>query len=137
MMVADKEKIIDVFKYTFNKYGTYQSLKKDAELLYFFIYKPDEEIRQKNIIIYFSKWSPKTVRRHLKRLVEKKVITESSDFCGTHIFHPGYHRGMAVDMDSLARVILGDELYMLAKSCWEINEEEHDLDEQDYSTGNF
>ena len=76
IMIADKDKIIDVLKYTFNKYGTYQSLKKDAELLFFFIHRPDEEIRQKNIIIYFSSWSPKTVRRHLKRLVEKKIITE-------------------------------------------------------------
>ena len=127
----------DVFKYTFNKYGTYQSLKKDVELLSFFIYKPNEEIRQKNIIIHFSSWSPKTVRRHLKRLVEKKIITESSDFRGTYIFRPGYHRSITVDMDSLASVILGDKLYMLTKSCWEIKEEECEHDEQEYYTGNF
>ena len=70
-------------------------------------------------------------------LVEKKIITESSDFRGTYIFHPGYHHSMAVDMDSLASIILGDELYRLAKSCWEIKEEGCDRIEHDYYTGNF
>ena len=126
-----------IIKYTFNKYGTYISLIKDVKLLEFFINRTDKEVRQKTIIDYFSCWSPKTVRRHLDRLVQKEIIKESHEFRGTYIFHPGYHQNMKFDMDNIARVILGEELYEMAKSCWKIKEDEKLSEEQEAYERNF
>lgn len=124
------EKRDEIIKYTFNKYGTYESLMKDVKLVEYFMVRIDDEVRQKTIIEYFSSWSPKTVRRHLKRLVEKNIIKESQDFKGTYIFHSGYDHDMKVDIDNIARVILGDELYEQAKSCKKLKEEKSKREEE-------
>jgi predicted transcriptional regulator len=126
----DDEKRDEIIKYTFNKYGKYESLIKDVKLVEYFIARTDEEIRQKTIIEYFGNWSPKTVRRHLKRLVEKKIIKESQDFKGTYIFHSGYDQDMKIDMDSIARAILGEELYEQAKSCDKYKEDKRKHEEE-------
>ena len=103
---------MDNIEYVFSRYGTYQSLQKDAEIMRFFLENQRERIRQKTVIDRFKGlMTPKTVREHLYRLVEKGLLEEVPDFKGTYMFFPMGFREFAVDMDRLVRVLVGQEIY--------------------------
>jgi len=100
-------------KTIFNKWGTYQSLKKDVSIISFFMSRPDTDVRQKTIIEIFKERMDKTtVRKHLYGLVGKGILRES-DFKGTYRYN-SYNCDMSRDMDQLAQLILGNELFKLA-----------------------
>ena len=111
----------------FNRWGTYKKLKKDIEIVKFFLDQPEEEVRQKTIIDFFkNKMAPITIRKHLYGLVQKGILEESSLFPGTYTFYLRNYRKMGVDMDWLVRKIIGDDLYEIATSIWK---EKHSSDE--------
>ncbi|MFE3845439.1 hypothetical protein ACFL1L_01075 [Thermoplasmatota archaeon] len=98
----------------YNKYGTYKSLLKDIKIITYFMNHPNQEIRQKTMLQYFSKWSEKTVIRHLKKLVKQNLLKESQRFNGTYIYKPEYIKDTQEDMEMLARTILGDKIFELS-----------------------
>jgi hypothetical protein len=109
----------DTFESLFSKIGSYRSLQKDVQLLTFFMMHPHETIRQKQIIKYFEgKISAKTVRAHLYNLVHKGVIQEDSRFKGSYMFYPEMFEGLGVDIDRLICLIVGEDLYNLARKIW-------------------
>ena len=99
---------------TYNKYGTYKSLLKDIKIMKYFMNHLNQEIRQKTILQYFSKWSKKTVIRHLKKLIKQNLLKDSQNFNGTYIYKPEYIKDTQEDMEILARTILGDEIFELS-----------------------
>jgi len=99
---------------TYNKYGTYKSLLKDIKIITYFMNHPNQEIRQKTIFQYFSKWSKKTVIRHLNKLIKQDLLKKSLQFNGTYIYKPEYIKDKLEDMEILARTILGDEIFELS-----------------------
>ena len=109
--VEKHEDIKDIF----NKWGTYQSLQKDVAIVKYFMERPRESIRQKTVIEYFKNYMDKTtVREHLYKLVRKDILSEP-EFKGTYSFnYPRYHSDMAIDMDRVAEIILGEDLYKMA-----------------------
>jgi hypothetical protein len=109
----------DTFESLFSKIGSYRSLQKDVQLLAFFMRNPRKTIRQKEIIEYFDgKISAKTVRAHLYNLVHKKVICEDSRFKGSYVFYPEMFEGLGVDVDKLICLIVGEDLYNIARKIW-------------------
>ena len=100
-------------KTIFNKWGTYQSLQKDVALIRFFMDRSDTDVRQKKVIEWFRNSMDKTtVRKHLYGLVKKKILQEP-DFKGTYRFNSSSF-DMSRDMDRLAQLILGYELFEMA-----------------------
>ncbi len=100
-------------KTIFNRWGTYQSLQKDVSIISFFMSRPNTDVRQKTIIEIFKERMDKTtVRKHLYGLVEKGILQEL-EFKGTYRYNP-YKCDMSRDMDRLAQLILGNELFKLA-----------------------
>jgi len=97
-----------------DKFGTYKSLSKDIKILKYFMNNPNKNIRQKTLIKHFNKWSNKTVIRHLKKLVKNNLLRESDNFKGTYYFNPEYIKDTKLDMELIARSILGDEIFELA-----------------------
>lgn len=107
------------FKEIFNKWGTFQSLQKDAQLVKYFLARPETDVRQKTIIEHFKgEMSAKTVREHLKKLVKKGILDENPLYRGTYVFVPSNYRRMGVDMDKLVRAIVGEDIYELARAIW-------------------
>ncbi len=105
-------------EYIFNRWGTYQSLQKDLDIVKFFMERPEEKIRQKTIIQHFEgKMSAKTVREHLYRLAEKQIL-KWNVFKETYIFFPKRYRDLGMDMDILLRAITWKEVYDLAQCIW-------------------
>ena len=108
----DMQKQEDI-KTIFNKWGTYLSLQKDVALVRFFMDRPDTDVRQKKVIETFKNVMDKTtVRKHLYGLVEKGILQEP-DFKGTYRFN-SFSFDMSRDMDRLAQLILGYELFKMA-----------------------
>jgi FtsZ-binding cell division protein ZapB len=100
-------------KTIFNRWGTYQSLQKDVALIRFFMDRSDTDVRQKKVIEWFRNSMDKTtVRKHLYGLVKKKILQEP-DFKGTYRFNSSIF-DMSRDMDRLAQLILGYELFEMA-----------------------
>lgn len=62
--------------------------------------------------------SPKTIREHLYRLVEKGILDENPMYRGTYVFVPHYYRKMGIDMDRLVQAIVGKDIYDIAVSVW-------------------
>lgn len=103
----------------FNKWGTYRSLQKDAEIVKYFIKRPEQDIRQKTIIEKFKgKMAPITVRKHLYNLVEKGILEENPQYPGTYAFVPYHYRRMGIDMDRLVKTIVGQDIYDIAVTIW-------------------
>lgn len=110
----------DEIKDIFNKYGTYQSLQKDVAIIRYFVERPEIKVRQKTVIKHFeNKMSPKTVREHLYKLVNKGILIEDPEYKGTYIFSFSNFKGFAVDMDKLFKAIFGEDLYKIAGQIWE------------------
>ena len=100
-------------KTTFNKWGTYVSLQKDATIIRFFMNRPDTDVRQKTVIKHFKNiMAVPTLRKHLYGLVEKRILSEP-EFKGTYRFNFS-SSGMPHDMDRLAQLILGQDLFEMA-----------------------
>jgi len=100
-------------KTIFNRWGTYQSLQKDVALIRFFMSRPNTDVRQKKVIECFRNSMDKTtVRKHLYGLVKKGILQEP-DFKGTYRFNSSSF-DMSRDMDRLAQLILGYELFEMA-----------------------
>jgi hypothetical protein len=109
----------DTFEDLFNKIGSYKSLQKDAQLLIFFMQHTSEILRQKQVIEHFKgKMSAKTVRIHLYNLVHKGIIEEDSKFKGSYRFYPEMFEGLGIDVDKLVCLIVGEDLYQLARKIW-------------------
>ena len=101
----------------FNKWGTYQSLQKDIAIVKLFMEKPDQEIRQKTIIDRFRRMDKTTVRLHLYKLVRKGILKEPQ-FKGSYQLNTNDDtdglQGIAPDVDRIAGLILGENLYEMA-----------------------
>ena len=109
----------DNFESLFSKIGSYRSLQKDVMLLTFFMQNPRRIIRQKEIIEYFNgKISAKTVRAHLYNLVHRGIIHEDSRFKGSYMFYPEMFENLGVDIDNLICLIVGEDLYNIARKIW-------------------
>ena len=98
-----------------DKFGSYKSIKKDAELIFFFITKTDQVARWIEIIDAFKQkgWAKSTIENHLRNLFDKGVLVKGN--------LPGeyrLHRDLSYDMDILASFILG-KIYELGKKTWE------------------
>jgi hypothetical protein len=93
---------------------------------------PNKGIRQKTLIQHFNKWSDKTVIRHLKKLVKNNLIRESDNFKGTYFFEPEYIKEMIVDMELIARSILGNELFELSILSYIEKEKNLEREMKDY-----
>lgn len=112
----------DTFKKLSEKYGTYHSLVKDTQLLFYFLSLKDKQpIRQKVILEHFKdKMKLITVRKHLYGLRDKGILVES-EFKGSYSINIPNARSMLEDLDSLLPALLGNEVYILIKSLWESN----------------
>ena len=128
----DNENTKNIIKKIYDKYGTYNSLKKDIKILKYFMNHPNEKIRQKTLIQHFNKWSDKTVIRHLKKLLKNNLIRESDNFKGTYYFKPEYLKDTIYDMEILARYLLGDEIFELAILCYIKKEKKLEKEMNDY-----
>lgn len=114
----NEEDEINIFKQVFNTYGPLLSIKKDVKLINFFRSEPDKDIRQRTVIDNFPNWASETVRKHLRKLVKLGVLEESKKFRGTYRFPPRGRRKYFSDMDALVEVLVGYELYSMAKLSW-------------------
>jgi len=126
--LAQNESGVDVkenFKDIFNKWGTYQSLQKDVDIVRYFMERVDQKIRQKTVIENFKgAMTPKTCRDHLYKLVNKNVLHEDQSFKGTY-FLPSksksgsniyYDHEIILDVNNVIKLILGKSIYDLAFS---------------------
>jgi|GEM_PF-4130742 len=120
-VVDNKENIKEMF----NKWGTYQSLQKDALIVRYFLDKVDQRIRQKTIIENFKgDMDPMTCRKHLYKLVNKNVLQEDQSFKGTY-FLPSKSKSdpnnyldheIVLDVNNIIKLIMGKSIYDLAFS---------------------
>ena len=98
-----------------DKFGTYQSLCKDAEILMFFLANKEQKRRYCELIDNFTGkgWGRSTIEKHLRDLTEHGILRR------THL--PGEYEvnyDLSRDMDLLVHYLVGDELYRLAKKSW-------------------
>jgi len=99
----------------FSKWGTFLSLKKDIQIIQFFLSMPGQDIRQKTVINTFTSWDKSTVRNHLYRLLQKGILKETG-FRGSYRLNKTAYIDMAKDVDEIASIILGRDLYEMALS---------------------
>ena len=111
----------ETMKEIFNKWGKYESLRKDAAIIKYFMERMDQKIRQKTIVEHFKyAMSPKTCREHLYRLCKKEILKKDENFSGTYIFSskPEHYGACSIvdDMSKLISAIVGRDIYDLAVS---------------------
>jgi hypothetical protein len=99
-----------------DKFGTYQSLCKDAEIIMFFLANTGHKRRYIELIDNFTSkgWSRSTTEVHLHKLTKYGILKRTR--------LPGEYEieyNMSRDMDMLVHYLIGDSLYRLAKKSWE------------------
>jgi len=99
-----------------DKFGTYQSLQKDVEIIMFFLNNSGHKRRYIEVIDNFTdkRWGKSTIEKHLRDLTERGILKR------THL--PGEYEldyDLSRDMDLLIHYLVGDSLYRLAKKSWE------------------
>ena len=97
-----------------DRFGSYLSLKKDVELIWFFLRKKDHVARWVEVIHVFMRrgWAKSTVENHLRNLLRIGVLVKGG-LPGEYVLD----RSLSEDMDELARWVLGD-IYRLARESW-------------------
>ena len=98
-----------------DKFGSYKSLKKDAEMIYYFVKKEKHLARWIEIMRAFKQrgWAKSTIENHLHNL-SKRYILVKGDLPGEYKLN----LDISADMDELAKWVLGD-IYEMAKRNWE------------------
>ena len=93
-----------------DKFGSYKSVKKDAEILWFFYNKEKHMARWIEIIRAFKQrgWAKSTTENHLNTLCKQHMLVKG-DLPGEYKLN----REISFDMGRLARWLLGD-IYSLA-----------------------
>ena len=97
-------------------FGSYKSLKKDAEIIQFFLRKENNFARWIEVVTYFTQygWAKSTIESHLRNLKRKRILTDGA--------LPGeykLHEYLSKDMDLLVQWLVESEIYDLAKKSWE------------------
>jgi len=122
MEKIDKKDNTELFKEIFNKWGTYQSLEKDAMIVDYFLKqlnKSDKFIRQKTLVNHFKDdMSPKTCRVHIYRLLDKMILFEHPDFRGAYQIDPEYAKALWNTCDQLIGAVMSSEICNLARNRW-------------------
>ena len=98
-----------------DKFGSYKSVQKDAEILWFFYNKEKHLARWIEIITAFKQrgWAKSTIENHLNTLCKQHMLVKG-DLPGEYKMN----REIADDMDRLAEWLLG-YIYILAKKTSE------------------
>jgi len=120
--IKELEKKVEKLSYIHaisDKFGTYQSLCKDAEILMFFLANKEQKRRYCELIDNFTGkgWGRSTVETHLHKLTERRILERTS--------LPGEYQityDMSRDLDMLVHYLIGDSLYRLAKKSWKNND---------------
>jgi hypothetical protein len=118
--IKELEKQVEELSYIHgicDKFGTYQSLKKDADIILFFLSNPEKKRRYIEVIDNFTGWGRSTIETHLRNLTRRGILEK------THL--PGEYelaQDMSRDMDTLVYYLVGDSLYRLARKSWEKKE---------------
>jgi hypothetical protein len=99
-----------------DKFGTYQSLQKDVDIVMFFLNNDGNKRRYIEVVDNFTGkgWGRSTIEKHLRDLTERGILRR------THL--PGEYEvnyDLSRDMDLLVHYLIGDSLYRLAKKSWE------------------
>lgn len=110
-----------------DRFGTYRSLMKDVEIINYFRRNTEgKSIRWKQLDQYFKRqrWAESTVINHLKRLHGYGILKGREGFKGEYSLNldSSEYNDFTSDMDKLIEIIMGRELYDLAKENW--NEKE-------------
>ena len=113
------EKQVDELSYIHgicDKFGTYQSLRKDAEIVMFFLNNKDNKRRYCELIDNFTdkRWGKSTVETHLHNLIKRRIL-EKTNLPGEYILSSD----VSTDMDMLVHYLIGDSIYKLARKSWE------------------
>jgi len=116
--IKNLEKQIEQLKFIrgiTDKFGTFQSLKKDIELINYFLQKENCTRRYIELITYFERlgWSKSTVEHHLRHLHQVGVL-EGGAFLGEHKLC----EDVSSDMDLLIQILIGEDIYSQAKRAW-------------------
>ncbi len=119
MRIKELEKKVEELSFIHgicDKFGNYQSLCKDSEIVLFFLNNKENKRRYCELIDNFTgkRWGKSTVEAHLHNLTKRGIIRR------THL--PGEYEiayDMSQDADLLIRYLVGDSLYRLAKKSWE------------------
>ena len=98
-----------------DKFGTYVSLQKDADIILFFLANPEHKRRYIEVIKnYTGKWSSSTIEAHLHNLTKRGILSKTR--------LPGEYEiayNLSNDMDLFVQYLVGASLYNLAKKSWE------------------
>jgi hypothetical protein len=99
-----------------DKFGTYHSLQKDAEIIMFFLANTGYKRRYIELIDNFTSkgWGRSTIETHLHKLTKHGILKRTN--------LPGEYSvdfDLSRDMDMLVHYLIGDSLYRLAKKSWE------------------
>lgn len=119
MRIKDLEKQVEKLSFIHgicDKFGTYQSLQKDVDIVMFFLNNDGHRRRYIELINRFTSkgWGRSTIEKHLRDLTEHGILKR------THL--PGEYEvnyDLSRDMDLLVHYLVGDSLYRLAKKSWE------------------
>ena len=118
MRIKELEKQIEQLSFVRginDKFGSYKSLKKNAEIVMFFLASSENKRRYVEVIDNFKgMWGKSTIEKHLSDLTKKGILSR------THL--PGEYEvayDMSRDMDMLVQYLIGSSLYNLAKKSWE------------------
>jgi len=120
--IKDLEKQIEELSFIHgicDKFGSYLSLRKDVDIVMFFLVNAENKRRYVEIIDNFTGkgWGRSTIEKHLRDLTAHGILKR------THL--PGEYEiayDLSRDMDLLIHYLIGDSLYRLAKKSWEKEE---------------
>jgi len=117
--IKDLEKQVEELSFIHgicDKFGTYQSLRKDAEIIMFFLSNEGHKRRYIELINRFTckGWGKSTIERHIQDLKGNAIIRRT---CLPGEYEIAYD--LSRDMDLLIHYLVGDYLYRLAKKSWE------------------
>ena len=117
--IKDLEKQVEKLSFVrgiSDKYGSYKSLQKDAEIIMFFLANTGHKRRYIELIneFQYKGWAKSTIEKHLSNLTKKGVLNRTS--------LPGEYEvadNLSNDMDLLVQHLVGDSIYKLARKSWE------------------
>ncbi len=102
----------DTFKKLSERYGTYQSLAKDMEILYYFLSNRNKEpISQKLVIEHFKDMHPSTTKKHIYHLKSIGVIKEHASYRSCYCLNYTDALSMMSNFDTLIRRLLGSTVH--------------------------
>ena len=113
--LEDKVKNLVIVHGIVDKFGSYKSMQKNCELILFFLRKERHKARRIEVIRYFMNlgWKKSTIENHLC-ILSKNSILVKGDLRGEYMLN----KDQGLDMDVLARWILGSEIYEMVMHSW-------------------